>query len=74
LSDLYYLNLRGGGRERVEIRAAGVDEARNMAVRYLGQYLTEHPAFADEGHWRLSVEDVAGSVLTTVIVATVTPR
>ena len=70
----YYLRLSGNGRERVKVEADSIDDARNVAVRYLGHYLSEHPDFASEGHWRLAVEDVAGAVLTTVIVATVTPR
>lgn len=74
MSEAYYLRLSGNGRDRLEVQADSVDDARNVAVRYLGHYLSEHPAFASEGHWRLTVEDLAGTVLTTVVVATVTPR
>ncbi len=70
----YFLRLAGPSRERVAIEAACLDDARNRAVQYLGKYLSDHPAFADEGHWRLAVEDASGTVLVHVIVATVTPR
>jgi hypothetical protein len=64
------------GREH-ESRAGdyeNVDSARNEAVRYLGSYLSEHPGFANEGHWRVNVEDGSGTELLHVIVATVTAR
>ena len=51
-----------------------IDEARNEAVRYLGAYLSQHPGFADEGHWRVNVEDDSGHQLLHVIVATVDSR
>lgn len=70
----FYLNLAGESRGRTPVVAANLEDARNAAVRFLGQYLSDHPTFADEGHWRLNVEDEAGTVLTTVVVATVTPR
>jgi hypothetical protein len=34
----------------------------------------EHPGFADDGHWRVNVEDEAHNELFHVIVATVTSR
>lgn len=34
----------------------------------------EHPGFADEGHWRVEVENDVGQTVSTIIVATVTPR
>lgn len=70
----YFLKLAGPSRERVRIEAIDLDEARNAAIRHLGSYLSDHPDFASEGHWRLDVEDDLGKVRTTVIVATVTPR
>ncbi len=70
----YFLRLAGPSRDRVAIEAASLDDARNRAVQYLGKYLSDHPGFADEGHWRLAVEDDSGKVLVQVIVATVTPR
>ena len=64
------------GREH-ESKAADfdtVDQARNEAVRYLGSYLAEHPGFANEGHWRVNVENAFGQNLLHVIVATVTAK
>ena len=70
----YYLKLVGPTRDRTPIEAEGLDEARNEAVKYLGRYLSEHPGFADEGHWQLNVENASGQTLVSVIVATVVPR
>ncbi len=70
----YYFRLIGPGRDRVAIEAEGLDEARNAAVRYLGQYLTNHPGFAGDGHWQLNVENEVGQSLLHIIVATVVPR
>ncbi len=70
----YHLILMGPGRKRVPVEAKGLNEARNAAIRYLGQYLSEHPGFADEGHWQLNVENDVGQSLIHVIVATVVPR
>nr|WP_207105723.1 hypothetical protein [Sphingomonas sp. CFBP 8760] len=64
----------GPGRDRVPVEAEGLDEARNAAVRYLGEYLSSHPGFADEGHWQLNVENDVGQSLLHVIIATVVPR
>ena len=70
----FYLNLMGPSRDRTPIEAEGIEEARNEAVRYLGRYLSEHPGFAEEGHWQLNVENASGQSLVHVIVATVVPR
>lgn len=70
----YYLRLVGPNRDRTLIEAAGLEEARNEAVRYLGRFLSEHPGFAEEGHWQLNVENASGQSLIHVIVATVVPR
>jgi hypothetical protein len=70
----YYLKLAGPERDRVAVAAQNVSEARNAAVQYLGRYLSEHPGFADEGHWQLNVENASGQSLLHVIVATVVPR
>lgn len=70
----YILNFAGRENERQILECEDVDAARNEAVRYLGSYLAEHPGFADEGHWRVNVEDTAGESLLHVIVATVTAR
>lgn len=70
----YYLRLAGPARDRTPIEAEDVAQARNEAVRYLGRYLSEHPDFADEGHWQLNIENETGQSLVHVIVATVIPR
>jgi hypothetical protein len=70
----FYLNLLGPSRDRTPIEAGNIEEARNEAVRYLGRYLSEHPGFAEEGHWQLNVENASGQSLIHVIVATVVPR
>ena len=70
----FYLKLVGSSRDRTAIEAEVLEEARNEAVRHLGRYLSEHPGFADEGHWQLNVEDESGRSLVHVIVATVVPR
>lgn len=70
----YFFRLEGPGRERVEVTASSLASARVKAVRYLGSYLQEHPGFADEGHWRMLVEDEAGKVYFHLIVATVFDR
>lgn len=70
----FYLKLVGSSRDRTTIEANELEEARNEAVRHLGRYLSEHPGFADEGHWQLNVEDETGKPLVHVIVATVVPR
>ncbi len=70
----YYLKLMGPGRDRVPVEADGLNEARNAAIRYLGEYLSTHPGYADEGHWQLHVENEVGQSLIHVIIATVVPR
>ncbi len=70
----YILSFAGRESERKVMECEDVDTARNKAVRYLGAYLAEHPGFADEGHWRVNVDDVSGKSLLHVIVATVTTR
>lgn len=64
------------GREQVAktVEYDSVDEARNEAVRYLGTYLSEHPEFAGEGHWRVNVSNDMHVELLHVIVATVNSR
>ncbi|RYF22244.1 MAG: hypothetical protein EOO77_04495 [Oxalobacteraceae bacterium] len=70
----YYLRLVGPGRDRVAIEAEELGGARDEAIRYLGRYLSEHPGFADDGHWQLNVENASGQSLIHVIVAAVVPR
>lgn len=70
----YHLTFSGRERERFEVQCETVDEARNEAVRYLDQYLTNNFGFADEGHWRVNVENDVGQKSLHVIVATVMAR
>jgi len=56
------------------IECESLSDARNQAVKYLGSYLIDHPGFANDGHWRVNVEDEAHNELFHVIVATVTSR
>ena len=64
------------GREHVEKTGEyeSVDQARNEAVRYLGIYLSEHPEFSGEGHWRVNVSNEMRQELLHVIVATVSSK
>ncbi|MEH3103238.1 MAG: hypothetical protein PGN12_04965 [Sphingomonas phyllosphaerae] len=64
----------GRESERVTIECADLPAARNHAVQQLGRYLADHPHYAEEGHWRVTIEDDMGRAAATVIVATVTPR
>ena len=51
-----------------------IDAARTGAIRLLGNYLSDHPDFADVGHWRVDVANTMGQSLLHVIVATVADR
>lgn len=64
------------GREKAykTFKCESLSHARNEAVKYLGAYLIDHPGFADDGHWRVNVEDEAHNELFHIIVATVTSR
>ena len=64
----------GRESEPVTVECADLIGARNDAVQRLGRYLVDHPAYAEEGHWRVTVEDDMGRPAAMVIVATVTPR
>jgi len=70
----YHFRFDGPSRERVRVECGSVADARAKAIRHLGAHLIEHPEFAEEGHWRLIVEDDAGRPYFHVIVATVTDR
>lgn len=73
--DLNY-SIRFAGREQdaVRVECPDINTARNLAIKQLGGYLIEHPGFADEGHWRVEIENEVGQTVSTIIVATVTPR
>ena len=70
----YVFKFEGREHERKTVDLDSLEEARNAAVRYLGAYLSDHPGFADEGHWRVNVEDTLGQSLLHVIVATISAR
>ena len=71
---LYIFSLSGRNKVYERVECDSLSDARNKAVKYLGAYLIEHPSFADDGHWRVNVEDEAHTELFHVIVATVTSR
>jgi hypothetical protein len=70
----YVFSFEGREYESKTVECESLDEARNEAVRYLGAYLSRHPGFANEGHWRVNVENDRHQHLLHVIVATVTSR
>jgi len=70
----YVFRFEGREHESKSKECESLDEARNEAVRYLGSYLSQHPGFANEGHWRVNVENDTHQHLLHVIVATVTSR
>jgi hypothetical protein len=70
----YMFRLEGRDRALKMVECDTVEDARNEAVRYLGAYLADHPGFADEGHWRVNVENMFGQSYLHVIVATVPSR
>lgn len=70
----FILKLRNSPQAATNIDCVDLEEARNAAVRYLGRYLSEHPGFADEGHWQLDIENTVGQSLAHIIVATIIPR
>lgn len=70
----YRFRFAGRERDEVMIECADVDAARNEAVRTLGVYLSEHPGFAEKGHWQVHVESEQCEPLLHVIVATVNAR
>ena len=70
----YQIVFAGRERDARAVECQDLDAARNEAVRQLGTYLSEHPGFAGEGHWRVSVQNETGRRLLHVIVATVADR
>jgi hypothetical protein len=67
----YRIVFAGREKDALEVERKDLDAARNEAVRQLGVYLSEHPGFAGEGHWRVYVQSETGRKLLHVIVATV---
>ena len=70
----YIFALEGQLKLYKTVECDSLYDARNKAVKFLGSYLMEHSGFADDGHWRVNVEDEAHNELFHVIVATVTSR
>ncbi|RYF00869.1 MAG: hypothetical protein EOO77_33525 [Oxalobacteraceae bacterium] len=70
----YQIVFSGREKDALSVECHDLDAARNEAVRQLGIYLSEHPGFAGEGHWRVSVQSETGRRLLHVIVATVADR
>jgi hypothetical protein len=70
----YVFSFEGREHASKAVECVSLDEARNEAVRYLGAYLSQHPGFSNEGHWRVNVEDDRHHHLLHVIVATVPSR
>jgi len=69
----YIISFAGENIDKT-IECDSLSDARNQAVKYLASYLIDHPGFANDGHWRVNVEDEAHNELFHVIVATVTSR
>lgn len=67
----YFFDLLGDQADDTGVFFEDVSEARNAAVKFLGAYLSEHPEYADQGHWQVDVVDEARTPLLHVIVATV---
>jgi len=70
----YICSFAGREKSYKRLECNSLSDARNEAVRYLGTYLIDHPGFADDGHWRVNVEDESHNELFHIIVATVTSR
>jgi hypothetical protein len=70
----YIFSFEGREHESKTVEFDTLDEARNDAVRYLGAYLSQHPGFSNEGHWRVNVDNDRHQHLLHVIVATVPSR
>ncbi|RYF20201.1 MAG: hypothetical protein EOO77_08530 [Oxalobacteraceae bacterium] len=70
----YQIVFAGREKDALTVECSDLDAARNEAVRQLGVYLSGHPSFAGEGHWRVYVQSETGLRLLHVIVATVPDR
>jgi hypothetical protein len=70
----FFLRLEVENPDLVEVNCSSLEELRGSAIRYLGAYLSEHPNFAAEGHWRLVVENQHRQSCMHVIVAAVDDR
>lgn len=70
----YYIRMDGPNRERIPADSQTLVDVKAEAVRHLGQVLMENPGFAEDGHWRMFVEDASGIQKLHVIVAMVAAR
>jgi hypothetical protein len=70
----YFFRLDDPSRKREEVECASIEDAQTLAIQYLGDYLIRHPEFAQEGHWKLIVENDSGQPYLHVIVAAVRDR
>lgn len=70
----YTLSFEGREQRLRRIECDTDELARDEAVRTLGAFLADNPAFASEGHWRVNVETENRKPLLHVIVATVKAR
>jgi len=70
----YYIRLDGPSAKRVRAAGETIANVKAEAVRHLGSVLVDNPGFAEDGHWRLFVEDEAGVQVLQVIVAMIAAR
>lgn len=70
----YYIQFSGRERDTVGVECADTDQARDTAIKQLGAYLSDHPDYAVDGNWRVTIEDETRRPRLTVIVAAVPAR
>lgn len=70
----FFFRLEVENPDLFEVQCSSLEELRGSAIRFLGSYLSEHPNFAAEGHWRLIVENEHRQSCMHVIVAAVDDR
>lgn len=70
----FFFRLEVENPDLTEVECSSLEDLRGSAVRYLGAYLSDHPNFASEGHWRLVVENEHRQSCMHVIVAAVDDR
>ena len=70
----YVLSFEGREQRLRHVECDTDEHARDEAVRTLGAFLADNPAFASEGHWRVNVETENRQPVLHVIVATVKAR
>lgn len=70
----FFFQFAGRPRDTVGMTCIDLAEARTRAVQLLAERLAHQPTYAEEGHWRVTVEDDCRRPLLNVIVATVAAR